>query len=1187
MARKLRAICDCVYSSSPACDPHPRIEYGAGSIPLPVRERAVRAQRVRVRVIGLDFCTWIVMWVGILSWFLSFATSHAQITLDGTVGPKGNLQGSNYTIGADVGRQVDSNLFHSFGEFNVHTGESATFTGPNTIQNVIGRVTGGQVSQIDGVLRSEIPNANLYLLNPAGVLFGPNASLNVPGSFHISTADFLKLSDGGRFAARQPETSILTAAPPMAFGFLGPNPSTIRINQSSLEVPKGETLSVVGGDIEVVGNSDTSSLKAPSGQINLVSVASAGEVTPSATSAGASLEVDSFTHLGQIDLSQGAQVNVAGDPGGTVTIRGGRFILAESNITSATQGDVDHPGIGVDVQVTGDMILTAGKLSFAEIASSSRAAGDAGDIRIVAGSLQLSGAPPSSNNSNIGSRAFSSGKAGNVDITTESLQVKDGAFINSAALSTGNGGNVTVKTSSLEVLDGGTISAGTNNLGNAGNLEVVAKTIRLSGTNANRQSTGLQSFASGGNAGRVRISTGGLDIIDGAEVSTPTFGDGTGGDVEITADRVSISGLRGSNRFTGVSANTLGGGRGGSIHLKAKSLQLTNGASIQASTFRRSNSPMSGVGDAGDISVQVGSLELRDASFISSTAFFGAGGDAGNVTVNADSMLISGPETSSDPFGTDFTGITTGSGRTGGRGGDLQITTGSLTLTHRGSIASPSFGPDGSGNIDITADSLQVLDGSNVLSSAFGLGDGGDIGIRAKRVVVSGVNNQPFKDNINGNLSLSPSGIASQGGLRGGHAGDIRISADTVEILDGGALNTSTFGPGNGGNIILTANKVLVTGVNADLKKFLTKPDVPNPTGARTSITAGSTRSLLGDKATGRAGNIQITAEDLQVRDGGLIDSETDTPGAGGNITLVADRVTLAADARILTRSTTSATAGKAGDISITARDTFQSDNSTVSTAGEQAEAGTITIEANRVQLNSRTLVSSRSFGVGNSGDITINADTFLSKDSSVTTEAQQAGGGNIELSSGRIVELVDSRVTTTVQGGSGNAGNIDVNAPVTVLNNSTVRAQADAGKGGNITIGETGTDLFLASPDSIVSASAGPAGVNGTVEIRGVVNNLSGSLTSLTQAYQDSPPLAADRCAGRLQEGALSSFVVTGRSGVPLQPGGLLPSASLTTIQEKEGRQAGSGPETLEPQFPSAAQFVWNEACPATEDQP
>ena len=126
----------------------------------------------------------------------------AQVTMDGTLGRAGALPGPNYAITADLGQQVGGNLFHSFGTFSIPTGASATFSGPASVNNIIGRVTGGQVSQIDGTLRSTISGASLYLLNPAGVLFGENARLDVSGSVHVSTADTLRLRDGGQFPCK-------------------------------------------------------------------------------------------------------------------------------------------------------------------------------------------------------------------------------------------------------------------------------------------------------------------------------------------------------------------------------------------------------------------------------------------------------------------------------------------------------------------------------------------------------------------------------------------------------------------------------------------------------------------------------------------------------------------------------------------------------------------------------------------------------------------------------------------------------------------------------------------------------------------------------------------------------------------------------------------------------------------------
>src|SRR3954468_10445734 len=135
-----------------------------------------------------------------------------RITVDGRLSPAQTLIGPNYAIGANLGRQVGSNLFHSFGAFGLNRGEMATFSGPPSVANVIGRVTDGAPSSIDGTVRSTMPGANVYLINPAGVVFGPNARVDVSGSFHASSADYLRLQDGARFQATNPDARTLTAA---------------------------------------------------------------------------------------------------------------------------------------------------------------------------------------------------------------------------------------------------------------------------------------------------------------------------------------------------------------------------------------------------------------------------------------------------------------------------------------------------------------------------------------------------------------------------------------------------------------------------------------------------------------------------------------------------------------------------------------------------------------------------------------------------------------------------------------------------------------------------------------------------------------------------------------------------------------------------------------------------------------
>ena len=118
----------------------------------------------------------------VLGLFLAMAApARGQITTDGTVGPALSLTGPDFEIGADLGAIAGTNLFHSFGVFNLGSGESATFSGPDTIANIIGRVTGGGGSVIDGLLRSTIDGPDLSLNHPSGVILWATARPDLKG----------------------------------------------------------------------------------------------------------------------------------------------------------------------------------------------------------------------------------------------------------------------------------------------------------------------------------------------------------------------------------------------------------------------------------------------------------------------------------------------------------------------------------------------------------------------------------------------------------------------------------------------------------------------------------------------------------------------------------------------------------------------------------------------------------------------------------------------------------------------------------------------------------------------------------------------------------------------------------------------------------------------------------------------
>ncbi len=171
-------------------------------------------------------------------------SAQAQITPDSTLPTIVNSSsGLDYQITG--GSQAGGNLFHSFEQFSIPTGGSGFFDNALTIQNIIGRVTGGLPSDIDGLLRAN-GTANLFLLNPSGIHFGPNAALNLGGSFFASTASSLKFADGTEFSTVNPQpTPLLTVSVP-----LGPQLHTI---------PPGSTLSNRGnlrvpGDLSLVAD---------------------------------------------------------------------------------------------------------------------------------------------------------------------------------------------------------------------------------------------------------------------------------------------------------------------------------------------------------------------------------------------------------------------------------------------------------------------------------------------------------------------------------------------------------------------------------------------------------------------------------------------------------------------------------------------------------------------------------------------------------------------------------------------------------------------------------------------------------------------------------------------------------------------------------------------------------------------
>ena len=311
-----------------------------------------------------------------------------EIALDGTLGPSGPLSASGgiYTITSDMGQTHGSNLFQSFSQFNLNAGETASFAGPSSIQNVLARVTGGSASNINGTLQCIIPSADFYLINPAGVIFGPSAALDVKGSFAVTTANVVKLSDGGQFnAAGSPGN--LTSAPPSAFGFLSSAPAAVQVQGSSLTVGMGQTIAILAGSIQLQG----ATLTAPGGRVTLAAAAPQEQLSFTGSSINSDVQGNgaggAISITGQSDPVQGTNastINVDGDGGGRVFIRGSNVTLQDSSISAKTTGFTD--GSGVSVNASGTLGLIGSTID-----TSTSGAGNAGSIDISAASMVMDG----------------------------------------------------------------------------------------------------------------------------------------------------------------------------------------------------------------------------------------------------------------------------------------------------------------------------------------------------------------------------------------------------------------------------------------------------------------------------------------------------------------------------------------------------------------------------------------------------------------------------------------------------------------------------------------------------------------------------------------------------------------------------------------------------------------------------
>ena len=799
-----------------------------------------------------------------LGYFMLLDPTSAQIRTDGSTGPARALAGPNFAIGADLGKQVGSNLFHSFSTFNVGQGQTATFHGPASVANVIGRVTGGQTSQIEGQIASTIPGANLFLLNPSGWVFGSHATLNVQGSFHVSSADNLRFSDGTHLSAGTPGGSNFTAAQPAAFGFLGARSGAITATGSTLATPVGKDLSIVGGPVRIAGGQIT----VPAGQLHIASAAASGEIGLN----GADAATQTVSAYGPVTLTGNAIVDV-GDAsgqrgGGAVQLRGGAVLVDGSSVRARNYSA--QPGGTVSVQAN-TLTLTPG----GSITSSARAGGNAGAVNVeTAGPINISG----------------DGKGGLTGISSTALSGTSGRA----------GGVSVISGGELTVTMGGQVGNNTAGKSGADTVSVTAPKITLDATASSTPST-IDSEAlagSSGAPGTVSVRANDISLRAGGRIDSLGFGPSGSGFVDVrAADAINADGSGHISQVTGILSDVNLGSRGdaGGVLVETNNLLLQNQAQIRSNTYGGgkagavqvvgtgalssvtieggdsttatgilSNAQPQSAGKAGNVAVSADSIRLLHTGQISSNTF--AGGDAGTVTVNANTISADG-------------------------GGRIDFDTGIFSNAERGSGGN-------AGPISVTANAIDLRNQGVISSGTFAGGNAGRVTVNANTISADGGAQTAFDTGIVSNANL---------GL-GGNAGPIAVTANTINLSNHGVISSDTFGGGNAGEIHVTgigpASSLTVDGGNR----------VP-ATGIVTDAEQGS---------KGAAGSVTVSIDSIRLLHTGQISSNTFAGGDAGTVTVNANTISADGGGRIdfdtgIFSNAERGSGGNAGPISVTA----------------------------------------------------------------------------------------------------------------------------------------------------------------------------------------------------------------------------------------------------------------------------
>jgi len=1060
-----------------------------------------------------------------------------QVVRDGSIGPDASVQpelrsdpdaGSQLVIDEALGARPGAgpNLFHSFERFDIGRGDRVIFRADpmQTTANIIARITGELPSRISGVLASEAPGASLFFLNPSGIVLGPGASLEVPGSVHLSTASTLWFSNGERFSALRDGSGLsLSVAPPSAFGFREARPpASIQVSESALTTAEGRSLSLIGGDVEI----RSTFLQSDSGSLSIGAVGAGARVPLAALFGG-----DRDPGLGpEVGPDLGLDLGLDVGSGGSIHADNALFAANGPNAAGIRL-------FGTSIELEDSAVLSD--------SSHARAA-----ISILAGEgLRISGGLVSTG-----------GGRGSISLRADRVRLEAGLSITSRFGDPGDGGDFEISAGTLEVFDS-EILGFTTGVGRGGDIR-----LRASQSIAIQRSDVLTETASplGGRGGHVELSAPSVSFAEGSRVGTRTSGSGRAGDLGVSSPRISVigSGL-------GSESTELASGRSGDVRLLSGQLSISMGSLLGARAL--------GNGDSGDVELRAREIRAEQSLLVDGSE----GGDAGTILVVAQRLDANNLDVGSlTRFGgrssdirihvteLDFTGLIATQALQGTAGNILidavraHFGPGLTVILSAGTVAS-----DG-GDIELRADELEL---SRALVSA---GDrngrfGGDLrvvarslsldqatltarnrvdveverlGLRSGSVIgsESGLPLLADPDVGTGTDVDRDSGPGAGGDAMGfevvrAPAGDVRIVADRIELGGGSRISSTTFSDGDAGDVEVQAREIEL-----------------------------SDRASIDSRSTGRkgdAGTLRIRADRLSLQSGARIATSSNGPGAAGSIELtISDRLLLDGspgappaptfdersrfdgptefDERsgLDQRSGLDASdLGSAVDPRPRGAEISSSlvPDATLVTEPLRGDAGQIVIHAPTVELRDGAEISSSNLGTGRAGSIAIEGDRIDLTRSTIATDAQMGSPvgarseGSIRLSARDRITIDGARITASVDSGRGGDIALQSDAVLVLRNDARVLAQTNTGNGGEIRIA---SESVFRDEGSRVSADAG-VGQAGRVEVNAPERNLDAEIAAVEAEYVDPVDRIRPSCELRDRNESRLSLVAQRRS--------------------------------------------------------